>query len=253
MRFPDPRSRIAILLIILVSVGALMVQLITNRPAIGPAGLVLLAVPGFVISQAIAPRLVGWPHVLVTTLATSLVLAVLTGIMVAISPYGLDSSSVAIVELVVLLSAATVWLRDQILGQPSYSGAPIRVASGSLALIGLGLTLGTAGFFVATLAAQDQVNAGFVQFWSVPPRTGTDQVLGVRNATGVPLDCHVAVDRPDEPRYDWDIGAIDDGQAWLGQLPQDGGADTRPWQISLHCASQHGAIFDRRLTIEPPT
>jgi hypothetical protein len=252
MRLPDPQNRIAILLIILVSVGALVVQLLTNHPAIGPAGLVLLAVPGFVISQAITPRRLGWPHVLLTTLATSLVLAVLIGIMVAISPYGLDSSSVANVELVVLLLAATIWLGNWERGQPSLSHVRIRVPPGPFFLIGLGLTLGGVGFFVATQAAQGQVSAGFVQLWSVPPRTGTDQLVGVRNATGAPLSCQVAIDRPGEPRYEWEIVAIDDGQTWQRKLPENASADPRPWEISLLCASPQGSRFDRRLTIDPP-
>ena len=252
MRLPDPRSRVAVLLIILDSVAGLLVQLLTNHPAIGPAGLVLLAVPGFVISQAVTPRRLGWPHVLVMTLATSFVLAVLIGIVVGLSPYGMDSSSVAGVELVVLLLAATIWLGSQKRRHPNFSGARLRVAPGSLALIVLGFTLGGAGFVVATRAAAGQVNAGFVQLWSVPPRTGTDQLVGVRNATGAPLDCQVAIDRPGEPRYDWDIGAIDDAQAWQGKLPRNESGDTRPWEISLHCVSPQGSIFDRRLTIDPP-
>lgn len=240
------------ILIILLALGALAVQLVTDHPALGVVGLTLLAAPGFVISQALGPRRLGWPQVLLTTLGTSLALAVLAGIIVAISPHGLDASSVAAVELVALSAAATMWLWRLMRREVNWAPPRIRVGPGSLLLVVLGLALGSAGFVVATRAAQTQVNAGFVQFWSVPPRTGADELLGVRNATGLALDCQVAIDRPDQPEYDWHIGAIDNGQAWLGQLPRYEVTDKRPWQISLHCAAGDGSTFDRRLSIDPP-
>ena len=282
MALPDPRSRVATTLIILLALGAVAVQLVTDQPPLGVVSLILLPVHGFVITQALGPRPLSWPQVLLTTLGTSLVLAVLAGIIAAISAHGLDASSVAGVELVALLGAAIIWLwrlrRGELNlarrklgdqrryehavflgshGQPDLSAPPsrrprIRVRTGSLLLVVLGLGLGSAGFVVATRAAQDQIYPGFVQFWSVPPRAGAEELLGVRNVTGLALDCQVAIDRPNQPEYDWHIGAIDTGQAWLGQLPRTAVPDTGPWQISLHCAAPNGSTFDRRLSIDPP-
>jgi hypothetical protein len=255
MALPNPRSRIATTLIILLALGALVVQLVADDPALGVVGLILLAVPGFAITQALGPRPRSWPQVLLTTLGTSLVLAVLTGVIVAISPYGLDASSVAAVELLALSAAATIWLWRRMRGEMrevNRARPRIRVGPGSLLLVVLGLALGSTGFVVATRAAQDQTYPGFVQFWSVPPRTGAAELLGVRNATGLTLDCQVAINRPDQPEYDWHIGAIDNGRTWLGQLPRTEVTDSRPWQISLHCAAPDGSTFDRRLSLDPP-
>jgi len=252
MSLPDPRSRIASALIILLAVEVLAIQMVTNRPALGIVGLAFLAVPGFVISQAVGPRPLGWPQVLLTTLGMSIVLAVLIGIIVALSPHGLDASSVARVELVALVWAATIWLWRQVRGERSSVHAPLRVDHGSLLLIGLGLALACGGFLVASRAAQAQSYTGFVQFWSVPRGTGVDEILGVRNETGVALDCQVAIDRPDQPAYDWHIGAIDNGQDWLRPLPRIGATATGPWRISLRCAAPNGSTFDRRLSIDPP-
>ena len=252
MALRDPRGRIATTLIILLALGALAVQLVADHPALGVVSLILLAVPGFAITQALGPRPLSWPQVLLTTLGTSLVLAVLTGIIVAISAHGLDASSVAAVELVALSAAATIWLWRLRRREVNWARPRIRVGPGSLLLVVLGLALGSTGFVVATRAAQDQTYPGFVQFWSVPPTTGADALLGVRNATGLALDCQVAINRPDQLGYDWHIGAIDNGQTWLGQVPRTEVTDTRPWQISLHCAAPDGSTFDRRLSIDPP-
>jgi hypothetical protein len=256
MALPDPRSRIATTLIILLALGALAVQLVADQPALGVVSLILLAVPGFAITQALGPRPPSWPQVLLTTLGASLVLAVLTGIIAAMSAHGLDASSVAAVELVALSAAATIrlWrlMRGQMRSEMNWARPRIGVRSGSLLLVVLGLALGSAGFVVATRAAQDQTYPGFVQFWSVLPRTGADELLGVQNVTGLALDCQVTINRPDQPVYDWDIGAVGNGQTWLGQLPRTEVTDTRPWQISLHCAAPDGSAFDRRLSIDPP-
>lgn len=252
MALPDPRGRIETTVIIGFGFGALAFQLVTDHPPLGVVSLILLVVPGFAMSQAFAPRPLSWPQALLTTLGASLVLAVLTGIIAALSAHGLDASSVAAVELVTLSVAAIGWLWRLRLGRANWAPRVATVGPGSLLLVVLGLALGSAGFVVATRGAQDATYPGFVQFWSVPPGTGADALLGVRNATGLALDCQVAINRPDQPEYDWHIGAIDNGQAWLGQLPRTEVTDTGPFQISLHCAAPDGSTFDRRLSIDPP-
>jgi len=116
----------------------------------------------------------------------------------------------------------------------------------------LGLVLGTAGLFVATRAAENQPFAPFVQLWSVPPIGGGEQVIGVRNVTGRPIDCDVLINRPSLPTYGVRIGTIDDGQSWVGSLPSSEASGPGPWDILLHCGGADGSSFDRRLKINPP-
>lgn len=253
MNFRDPRRRIATAAIIGFGVGALAIQWITNRPALGIAGLLLLAVPGFVISRAFGVRALDWPQILLATIGTSLVLAVLIGIVLAISPYGLNASSVAAIELLAAIAAVIPWLWYRSYGDRTPARLPIRFAPGSLLLVSLGLGLGGAGFVVATRAADDQDYARFVQFWSVPATTGADQLMGVRNSTGFSIDCEVAIDGPHQTTYNWRIGAIDNGQAWLGQLPLAEAPDAGRLDISLHCAASDGSTFNRRLSANPRT
>jgi hypothetical protein len=252
MSLPEPRSRVAATLLILVTLGLLAVQLVTNQPALGGVGLVLLLVPGFVVSQALGPRPLGWPEGLLTTLGASLVLAVLAGIIAALMPRGLDASSVAAVELVAFSAVSTLWLLRLVGNNVHWARPRISVEPASLLLVVGGLALGSAGFIVAVRGAQDQTHTSFVQLWSVPPLSGGSQVLGLRNVTGLALDCQVVIDRPALPEYDWHIGAIANGQSWLGQLPRPEGSNLGSWQISARCAAPDGSTFDRRLSIDPP-
>jgi hypothetical protein len=249
---PDRRHAIAPTLLILLTLGVLVVQLVTNRPAIGGSGLIVLLVPGFVASQALSPRPLSWPEVLLTTLGASFVLAVLAGIIAALLPYGLDASSVAAIELVAFSAVSTIWLLRLMGGNVGWSRPRISVRPGSLMLVVVGLVLGSAGFIVAVRGAQDQPQTSFVQLWSVPPPSGESQVLGLRNATGSAIDCQLLMDRAGQPEYDWHVSALANGQSWLGQLPRRDASSAGTWQISAHCTGPNGSTFDRRLSIDPP-
>ena len=239
-------------LLISLTLGLLAIQLVTNQPLLGGLGLVLLLMPGFAVSQALGPRLLGWPEVLLTTLGAALALAVLSGVIAALLPPGLNASSVAAVEIVAMSVASTTWLVRLTGGDLRWVRPRITVRPGSLLLVVAGLALGSAGFIVAVRGAQDQAQTSFVQLWSLPPASGGGQTLGLRNATGVAIDCQAVILRPGEPAYNWPIGAVANGQSWLGQLPQNDGSGSGLWQISVHCTGPDGSTFDRRLNIDPP-
>jgi hypothetical protein len=252
MSLLDPRGRIGPPLLISLTLGLLAIQLVTDQPPLGGLGLIQLLMPGFAISQALGPRLLGWPEVLLTTLGAALALAVLSGVIAALSPRGLDASSVAAVEIVAMAVASTTWLVRLAGGDLRRVRPRIIVRPGSVLLLVAGLGLGSAGFIVALRGEQSEAQTSFVQLWSLPPASGGAQSLGLRNATGVGIDCQAMILRPGEPTYDLPIGAVADGQSWLGQLPQREGSGPGLWQISVHCAGADGSIFDRRLNVDPP-
>jgi hypothetical protein len=251
MALRDGWERTAAKLIVGLALLGWAVQLVADRPVFGVVGLLLIAVPGFAIGQAVGPRPLSWPEVLLTTLGASLVVAVLAGVLVSLLPAGLDSSSVASVELAVLAAASAVWLRRKPRRWAVRARTTMRIAPGSALLVTAGVALAGAGFIVALRSEENQVQAPFVQLWSVAPAAGTEAQLGVRNATGVLLDCGVTIVRPNVPAYQFRIGAIEDGQVWLRPLlrAED---QTGTWRIELHCAGPEGTTFDRRLTINPP-
>jgi hypothetical protein len=237
--------------LLVVAAAGFMVQLIAGRPVLGPLGLVLLGVPGFVISQTVRPVPLSWPEVALVTLATTLIMSILVGVVTALSPRGLNATTVAATELVGLAFAAVFFARST---PPRARRAriQIRVRPGSILAVWAGLTLALAGFFVAARAAETQEQQTRVmQFWTLPSTTDGEPVLGLRNATGASVACSIAVSRPKLPEVDLPVGTVDDGQSWSGPLPARDVTDASRWQISLHCAGADGFAVERRLFVDP--
>jgi hypothetical protein len=242
-------------LLLVVAAAGFSAQLITGRPVLGALGLLLLGVPGFVISQTARPLPVSWPEVALVTLGTTLILTILVGIVAALSPHGLDASGAAAVELVAVALAVVLW-RSARLARSREGGArraAIRIprAPASVLVATVGLILAGSGFVVAARSAQTQEYGGFVQFWTVPSTTAGGALVGVRNATGSSIDCSISVIRPSQQPFDIPAGAVQDGQSWSGQLPPRDAGDISPWQLALRCVADDGSVVERRLFTEP--
>jgi hypothetical protein len=237
--------------LLVVAAAGFMAQLIAGRPVLGPLGLLLLGVPGFVISRTVRPVPLSWPEVALVTLGATVIMTILVGIVAALSPRGLNATTVAATELVPLALAA-VCLARSTPTRARRARIRIRVRPASVLAVCAGLTLALAGFFVAARAAEtQQQQASVMQFWTVPSATGGEPVLGLRNATGASLACSITVSRPNLPKVDLVVGTVDDGQSWSGSLPARDVTDTSQWQISLHCAGADGSAVQRRLFVDP--
>jgi hypothetical protein len=249
-----PFERTAVSLLLVVSLVALALQLIGGGPVAGALGLVLLAVPGYAISRTIGPRPLGWPEVLMVALGAALTLTVLVGIIAGLTPAGLDSRTIATVELLILAAISIAWFKREFRGGVEASaGRPsTRIALGTLLLGGLGVILAGTGFVVAMRAAQDQQHPGFVQFWTLPARPSAGASVGVRNLSGVELDCAVTIDRPDREGLSWNAGRVMPGQTVTGPLPPAEPAETAPWRLALECTGATGAVIERQVSINPP-
>lgn len=253
-----PRSRrferVALSVLLLAALLAFAVQLVVDQPVLGALGLVLLAVPGFAISRAFGPRPLSWPETLLVTIGSTLAITVLGGILTALAPAGLGSRTFAIVEVAVLAATAIAWLSRVSRGEVRWAmhGKGKRMALASLLLAGVGVVLAGAGVTLATRSAQDQAGPDFVQFWSLPARESIGASVGIRNVARVPLQCAVAIDRPDRQGLSWNAGSVAPGQTVLGLLPAADPDETAPWRLALTCTGAGEAPIERQVTIEPP-
>lgn len=249
--FRDRRGQAVSAVLLVVAGAGFMVQLIADRPVLGPIGLLLLGVPGFVISQSVRPVPLSWPEVALVTLGTTLVFTVLVGIASALSPKGLGSQTAAAIELVPLGLAAAALARSRRSKAPR-AALRSQARPGSVLAAAVGLALAGAAFVLATRSAQtQQQQVSVIQFWTVASATGGDPLLGLRNATGAGLDCSVAVLRPERTEVHLPVGAVDNGQSWSGELPPRDASDTSRWQISLRCVAADGSAVQRRLFVDP--
>jgi hypothetical protein len=239
-------------LLLVVAGAGFTVQLVAGGPVLGPIGLLLLGVPGFVISQSVRPLPLSWPAIALVTLGSTVILTILVGIVSALSPHGLDATSAAATELVALALTSAAYVARSTRRGPTRAAIRIQAARGSIAAAAAGLVLAGVGFLVATQAAlTQQQQASFVQFWTVASTTGGEPLLGLRNATGTNLDCSVAVSRPNRQVVNLAVGAVDDGQSWSGLLPPRDPSDVSRWQIALQCLGDDGSDVRRRLFVDP--
>lgn len=236
--------------LILLDLGMLIFQILTGQRIVAPLGLMHFVIPGFVFARAIEPRPLAWPQVLLTTLAATIILGVVTGIASSVGPQGLDAWSVACVQLVVLIAAAVVWFDRRIRREPIWRRSPTRLTLGSAVFVSLGIAFGVVGVGIATRAARDAQSSAFVQFWSVPDAASGD-ILGVRNESGMDLRCEITIDRPDRSALQVHVGVVGNSLSWAAPLPRAGGTGQGPWDISLRCEGPDGSTFERQLTIIP--
>lgn len=239
-------------LLVLGAVAAFGLQLWLNQPVLGPLGLLLLAVPGYAVARTLGPRPLGWPEVLLVTLGAALALLVMVGTIAGLAPAGLSARSIAALEVTVLVTLAVALRGRTRRGELRPARPARRLALSSLLLAGVGLSLGAAGVAIATRAAQDQANPGFVQFWSVPPAGGSGATANIRNAFGVPIDCTVTIDRPGLDAVTLEAGTVVPGQTVAGALPAADPGETAPWRLSLECRDGTATPIERQLNIEPP-
>src|SRR5207248_9753836 len=137
---------------------------VAGRPIGGPIAILVLAIPGVVLAEALGGARRPWPERILSAAAAVIVVSILAGVGTAISPRGLDASALAAVELLVVAVAAVTWLwrRPRRKGRRRSPAGRRRLRSsvpmggGSVAMVVLGMLLGAAGFAVATRAAQAQ-------------------------------------------------------------------------------------------------
>jgi hypothetical protein len=231
---------------------AFALQLAFGQPVAGVLGLLLLLVPGFALSRSIGPRPLGWPETVLVVIGAALAISVLIGTVAGLTPAGVSSRSIAIIELPVLAALTFAWRDRLIRGEVSPARPRRRIAKGSMLLAAVGVALAAAGYAIATRAAQDQVYGGFVQFWSLPSTSGPGATVGVRNLTAGPIACLVAIDRPDRAGLSWNAGHLDPDQTAGTTLPVADPDETASWRLSLECRPASGEPIQRQLSIAPP-
>jgi hypothetical protein len=256
-------DRIAFGSLLLVSLVALVLQLVFDQPIVGALGVVLLGVPAYALTRTAGPRPLGRPEILLVTLGGAVAINVLLGTVASLFPAGLSARSVAVLELSILAAIALSWGRTSPARLASInsragegaSTAPRRGGrlprASTVLLGGVGLVLGGAGVAIAARSADDQAHPGFVQFWSLPGTGGSAATVGITNQFGVQLDCTVAIDRPDRPGLTWHPAALASGQTVVGLLPTAAADETAPWRLALSCAGVNPPV-ERQLNIDPP-
>lgn len=193
------RRNIDLIIVIILTLLAVTVSLVgATKTILGfSTGIPLfLILPGYALSEAlIAPSAFGLPERIVLGLGMSLGIAVLGGLALNLTPWGLQPFSWAILLGGVTLVATAVAFRSRSLVGPRYpdpeddtiakrrSRRPARLDPRSTVLFGLAVLTVIAALSVAYVGAVKQPFQGFTQLWMLPGESAGPNVLllGISN------------------------------------------------------------------------
>lgn len=184
----------------------------------------VLVLPGYALSAALfAKRKMEFPEKLAFSLGLSLAVGVLGGLVLNLTPWGLQTGSWVVLLGGFTIGAACVAMlrRRQDQAIPMVRPA-LGVRQGLL--FGLALAVVGAALAVALLGALRQPTQGFTQLWILPGE-GADQdtvQLGVRNMETSEVSYRVELRIGEKVVGDWALVELQPGEEWKIEfvLPQ---------------------------------
>jgi uncharacterized membrane protein len=213
----------------------------------------VLVLPGYALMSALFPRReFGIPERLVFSLALSLVIAVLGGLLLNLTPWGLRAGPWAVLLGGITLGAcAATFVRRR--GQAISNSGWLRAGN-----IGLnfrqGLLLGLAGLIVcgavavSIIGAERQPYPGFTQLWILPagganPKNAVR--LGVSNMESTAMQYRLAVSVDGKVVKEWPSIDLNPHEKWEATLllPQTGHAGTAKVEAGLYRTDAPATIY----------
>lgn len=236
------------------------------------ASLVLLAVPGWLLSRRLGLLVRGAPERLVVTLAGSLAVLVVGGFGLNLTPIGLTTGSwLAWVGATTALLASGGLFRflerrrarrvtrlvatpKQIVQHPQRLRTDLR--AGQLVLLGLAALVSVGALTIARVSAETAPVGGFTELWVLQPGHGIESVappdgmvrVGVENHEGSSVTYRVVASSRGRSLATWQPVELRDGDGWtiLAPLPPSGTI-----QIQLYVADVAGVYRSVHIGPEP--
>ena len=212
-------------------ISLLMVGVVFTGLTSSVAGIIVglpftLLLPGYALTAALfAKTTLGFTERCLFTLGLSLVTLTLSGLLLNLTPWGLQAGSWVIALSVITLAAGAVaiWRREQ-----SPVGSPLTVTSAPKKFdtgfnLRQWLMLGAAGILVVAalgIAQQgaEQPGTTFTQLWLLPAQSAGSVEVGVTNDETVPLTYKVQVTNGTQVVQEWPAIPLNPGQTWQSSL-----------------------------------
>ena len=179
--------------------------------------------PGYVLMRALFHgKPFGNAERLIFTLGISLSIVILSGLVLNITPFGLQARSWAVLLGIITLGACAVAIlrhRKQEEVPERRSGfEDISFSFRQTVLLGIAALIVGGAFAVSIVGAQQQARSGFTQLWMLPAST-TSKVnnsvnLGVSNKESTPMQYHLAIDINGKVIKDWPAIDLSPDQQW---------------------------------------
>lgn len=182
----------------------------------------VLILPGYALTTALFPkREFQVLQYLVFSIALSLVTVVLGGLVLNLTPFGLQADSWAVLLGCIILSACAVTLVRR-RGQSISTSAWLRVGYlrlkfGQVLLLCLSALIICGAFAMSIIGAEHQPYPGFTQLWILPAGGATSQNtirLGVNNMESTTMKYRLAVNVNGKKVVEWPSLNLNPKQKW---------------------------------------
>lgn len=212
----------------------------------------VLVLPGYAVTAAMFPKdTLGVPEKVVLSLGLSLVLAALGGIVLNWMPWGLRTSSWAVLLGTVSLGASGVALvrRWRATGDDSVTmQANLKINLGQGILFGLAALVTIVAIGIARIGATRQSDQGFTQLWILPANEVNQSAVrvGVRSGESAVVRYGLQVEAGGSVVLDWPSIELDPGESWerAVMLPAEQ-ADTRTVEAKIYRLDTPTEIYRR--------
>ncbi len=216
---------------------------------LAPLGMVLvLVLPGYALSAALLPSLVGTARLL-CSLGLSLVVSVLGGLALNTTPWGLRPLPWALWLGGLSLVSAVVALRRVTEEKGTGEGTSPELWRPRLtpaSVIGFAAAAMVVGLAVSLAFQSTSVGAPtFTQLWAIPTH-GNNQYsleIGVRNLEDAPVTYQVVVAEGGETLAAWDSITLKPGEDWTDRVGPMAAAPTVPLEVQLYRSSSPGTLY----------
>jgi uncharacterized membrane protein len=212
---------------IVIALTVIMVALVFVVPTQNVPGRILtlplvFILPGYAITSALfVRRELKFPPFITFTFGISLVIVVLGGLVLNLTPFGLRAGSWAVLlgAITIAASIVTLLLR-QVLRVPasaSLSGGKNGFSLGQGLLLGLAALIICGAFVVTIIGAQTQPYPGFTQLWMVPAHGASQQHtinVGVSNMESTTMEYRLVVNVNGKVVKEWSSIDLNPKQQW---------------------------------------
>lgn len=193
-----------------------------------------LVLPGYAVTAALSGRSFGLIERTLLTLGLSITLVIMGGLLLNLTPWGLQAGSWAVLLGSISLAACGIALLHRSHENQTQTSQVINPASKGpqlsrwlnktqFVMLGLAAIVVVSAFAVARNSAEQQ-NVSFTQLWMLPTAPNSDTVkVGLHNNERASIKYRVALEVDGKAVQEWASIELASGQRWetTAQLPTD--------------------------------
>ena len=214
----------------------------------------VLILPGYALTSALlVKQALGIPERIVFSLGLSLVVVILSGLVLNLTPFGLRTSSWAVFLSGITLSASAVALIRRRRQHISISGwlgvGNIGLTFHEGVLLSLAVLIVCGAVAVSIIGAEQQPRSGFTQLWILPASGASNAKnavrLGMSNMESKAMKYRLAVNMDGKVVKEWPSIDLNPNEKWeaILVLPQTGHAGAARVEAMLYRANAPTKLY----------